>query len=493
MNIPFSRSAALFSLGLALSLTACNKQLDIEPRQSVDATTAIDTQDKVGSAVVGLYAELDDPNLYGTNLILVPELLAVDNYIRFQGTFSNFRDIAVRNTNSSNSTAETIWREAYQAINQANLVLEALPVVTSESLHAQYEGEARFVRAAMYFELVRLYGKQYVAGTTNSQPGVPINLTPVRTVEQASASNSRATVEAVYAQVIDDLTQATKLLPASNGVRATAYSAHALLARVYLQQGNFAAAKEKANLVITKSGKALAPTVESVFSSRNSSESLFEIQQNDQNNAGSSNAGLGTHYASIGQFGRGDVLVLPAFANLYGATDARGYGPTAANGTPALLYNSTGARRVAAPGRALRTGKFKTASQNIPVIRLAEMYLIRAETAFRAGDVPGALADLNLIRSRSNATLLTEADLTPLNGLTTILRERQLELAFEGFRIYDLKRFNAILVPARAATATTAAVPAVLANSDRLTLPIPKRETDLNDPNSPALEQNPGY
>jgi hypothetical protein len=121
------------------------------------------------------------------------------------------------------------------------------------------------------------------------------------------------------------------------------------------------------------------------------------------------------------------------------------------------------------------------------------MYLIRAETAFRAGDVATAVRDLNRVRTRSGATPLTAADLTAANGLQTILLERQLELAFEGFRIHDLRRTNGIVAPARAATPTTPAVPAVMATSDRLVLPIPKRETDLNDPANPVLIQNPGY
>jgi hypothetical protein len=117
--------------------------------------------------------------------------------------------------------------------------------------------------------------------------------------------------------------------------------------------------------------------------------------------------------------------------------------------------------------------------QNIPLIRLAEMYLIRPETSFRAGDATTALADVNRLRARSGATSLTAADIT----LAAILRERQLELAFEGFRIHDLKRTNTNIV-------TTATPPVVIPiTSNILVLPTPKRETDLNS----SLVQNPGY
>ena len=454
------RSSAALALGLTLGLGACQKQLDIQPFQSVDAATALNSQDKVSSAVVGLYAQLDDPNLYGTNLILVPELMAVDNYINFQGTFSNFRDIARRNTNAQNTTAEGIWRTAYQAVNEANLIVAALDVVTNANLKKQFEGEARFVRADMYFELVRLYAKQYEPGGANAQLGVPISLEPVKTLEQADQKLARATVAQVYTQVIADLNAAIGLLPASNGTRASSFTAKALLARVYLQQSEFAKAGALADDVIKNSGKALSPTLQAVFTNKNSSETLLEIQQNDQNNAGTANSGLATHFASIGQLGRGDVTVLSAFAGLYGPTDARGESQ--------LLYIGTGAR----PGT-LRSGKFTTYGQNIPVIRLAEMYLIRAETAFRAGNVATALADINRIRTRSTATPLTAANLT----LAAILRERQLELAFEGFRIHDLKRTKTDL-------STTVPI-----TNPKLILPIPLREINVN----PALVQNEGY
>jgi hypothetical protein len=319
----------------------------------------------------------------------------------------------------------------------------------------------------MYYNLVNLYAQQYVPGGANSQPGVPISLLPIKTLGEASVLGSRASVAEVYAQILTDLNQAVTLLPAINGTRATRYTAHALLARTYLQQSNFAAARTAADSVITNSGRSLSPTLQAVFTNRNSSETLLEIQQNDQNNAGASNSGLATHFASIGQLGRGDVQVLPAFANQYEATDAR---------RAALLYTGTGAR----PG-SLRSGKWTTYGQNIPVIRLAEMYLIRAETAFRAGNVTAALSDINRIRTRSGATPLTAANLT----LEAILRERQLELAFEGFRIYDLKRTNTDLV--RTASNGTTTVTSI--SSPILVLPIPQREVNVNA----GLTQNEGY
>lgn len=167
MKTIFFRSAAIAALGLTLGLGACDDKLDIDPLQAIDATTALNNEANVTSAVVGLYSSIGSSNLYGTNLILTPDLMAADGYVNFQGTFANYRQFARRLTNADNATASQIWQSAYQAINQANLVIDALPVVTTANLKTRYEGEARFIRALMYFELVRLYATQYTPGAAN--------------------------------------------------------------------------------------------------------------------------------------------------------------------------------------------------------------------------------------------------------------------------------------------------------------------------------------
>ncbi|MDJ0363546.1 RagB/SusD family nutrient uptake outer membrane protein [Hymenobacter sp. H14-R3] len=496
-------------LALGLSLAGCKDALDIAPLQSIDAATGYNTSQKVAAAVVGAYARLDNARLYGSDLVLVPELLAGDGYVNWDGSFQNYRQIRAHTQIATLSNAEGIWTQAYAAINQCNLVLANLDVVTDPGQKSQYEGEVSFIRGTMYFELVRLYAQQYQAGGANAQPGVPINLVPVTTTEQADIKLARSTVQEVYAQVIKDLQNAITKLPAQNVSRASKYSAEAMLARVYLQQGNYAAARTAANDVITNSGSTLVGSVAAVFANRNSAESLFEIQQNDQNNAGTSNDGLATYFAGYSPngdqtvlYGRGDVsirgIVAPdpfysksyydrftGFAALYDSLDVRGPDTLSAITTKKLIYRSDGNNR---SGR-LRTLKWRTYGQNIPVVRLAEMYLIRAEGDVRAGNTASATRDVNTIRARSGATPYQAAT------LDIVLRERQLELAFEGFRIHDLRRTNRIVIAAIAAKPATAdapatpAVPAVLASDQRFILPIPQREINNNS----LLTQNAGY
>ncbi|RZL11304.1 MAG: RagB/SusD family nutrient uptake outer membrane protein, partial [Hymenobacter sp.] len=134
--------------------------------------------------------------------------------------------------------------------------------------------------------------------------------------------------------------------------------------------------------------------------------------------------------------------------------------------TKKLIYLSDGNNKA----NRLRTLKWRTYGQNIPIIRLAEMYLIRAEGAARAGNFTSAAQDVNLVRARSGASALTTV------SVNDVLLERQLELAFEGFRVHDLKR-------------TGRPVGTIAASDPRLVLPIPQREINNNS----LLTQNAGY
>ena len=463
-----TRRAAAAALLLTLGLTtSCEDQLNLQPQQSVDANVALTTPEGVDAAVLGAYARLGRPQLYGTNLLLVPDLLASNGFIGWQGTFQGYREVAVKTTLTSfNTEAERIFDHAYRGINQANLILDALPVVTNQDNQQRFRGEALTIRAMLYFELVRLYAQPYRAGQQNTQPGVPINLVANKSEEQAALRLPRASVEQVYQQVITDLQAAIGLLPANNGTRLDQFDAQAFLSRVYLQQGRYAEALALANTVISNSGAGLNPSVLSAFTNRNTTESLFEIQQNDQNNAGAVNDGLATFYTSraTGFNGRGDVFIQPAFAGLFVPGDQRGPGRIQS----ALIYTGDGPRA----GR-LRNFKYNDPGQNIPLIRLAEMYLTRAECNLRLGSTVGAtpLADVNRIRVRAGAPALTAVT------LADVLNERELELAFEGFRLHDYKRTQ------RNITAT------FTWDSPRLILPIPQREINLGN----SLPQNDTY
>ena len=445
------------------TMTSCDKKLEIEPLNNVDADKALRTSSDVEAALVGCYTGIQNAQVYGGYIQLMSDLLADDGEISFVGTFIPPNQINRKGIQKDNGFVSTMWVNAYNVINRTNNVLANLDKLDTPVKKARVEGEARLIRAAMYFELVRLYAKDWGDGSPAANPGVPLVLTPTLTLDNLPALQvKRNTVAEVYSQVLSDLTTAETKMTANSTAGsffANTYVAAGFLSRVYLQQGRFAEAAAAANRAIVPKYVLSPSYVDEFYSGAdllpNSSEDIFAIQFTAQSGVND----LNTFYSADQ---RGDISIEDAHLDLYAPTDER------------LDLFSIGA-----PGQQSFSNKYDSQYGNIKVMRLAEMYLTRAEGNFRAGTtVPvGAtpLADINRIRAR--------VGLAPLTTVTKdiILLERKLELAFEGFRFGDLKRNkesvkdpNGVVLPF---------------SSPRLVFPIPLREINVN----PNLTQNPGY
>jgi starch-binding outer membrane protein, SusD/RagB family len=449
-------------LMLGVSFTACKKVLDVEPLQSIDAATAIQNDQDVNSLVVGCYSIMGGGSLYGTNLLMLPDLLGAEGTCTWRGSFQSPKQIATKQMDRNNADANLTWTAAYNAINNANLVLDNLAKVQDADLKKQLQGEALFVRGIMHFELVRLYGLPWGATSDNSQLGVVVKTSSTKSAADAFTNVPRNTVKQVYDQVITDLTTAATLLPDENSKRVTKYTALAFLTRVYLQQGDYANARDAANAVIESGFYLLNASVTAVFTNKNTKESIWEIEQNEQNNAGTANNGMATFFASLPGIGRADVRVSASFvANKYPTDDLR---------QTQWYYEGTGAR----PGNTY-CSKWTSYSQNLPVVRLAEMYLTRAEANLELGTSIGDDPANDLAKVRN--TLRTNSTAATMPTVDDVRNERFIELAFEGQRIHDLKRL-------RLSTGTFSW------NANKLVFPIPQREVDAT---SGVLVQNPGY
>jgi len=325
------------------------------------------------------------------------------------------------------------------------------------------EGEAEFLRGLTYFDLARIFGKSWNDGTPTANLGVPIVTTPT-TVISASSYVARSTVSQVYQQAITDLTDAEAKLPADNNYSANSFSAAAILARLYLQKGDYANAATEANNVISSNNFSLTKTYAAEFPYPNqtavhvdnTSEDVFAIQVTSQQGVN----GLNTYYASSNDGGRGDVHIVPSFLNIFEPGDAR---------AAMFQYDDP-----TDPTTTLRCHKFDNVDGNVHIIRLAELYLIRAEANLRKGGTPTGdtpANDIKVIRSRAGLT--TPATVT----IDDVLTERVRELAFEGgFFFHDAKRLGQ----------TVGTLPF---NSDKLVFPIPLQDINAN----PKLVQNPGY
>jgi len=445
-------------LALALSVSSCGKKLDLGPVDDISTDEALETASDVNNAVVGAYTIIAQGALYGTNLVMIPDLYASPNYVQWTGSFSTFRQIGSQSLISTNADVARIWTEAYRAINASNTVIEALEVVTDPDQKNEIHGKALFIRGIMYFELVRLFGLPYEAGGSNNTLAVPITLKSVKKFPDVTTGATRATIAEVYAQAEKDLLESEGLLEGTKDIFAT----KGMLTRLYLQQAKYDKALDYANQIIESEEYSLMDNLEAPFRVKNSDEGVFEIKQNEQSNAGTSNDGLATFYSSYinntgGYVGRGDLNIVNSYYNSYDATDKR---------RTQLIYDGNGA------GSGWFTKKWYGYFDNIPVVRLTELYLTRAECNFRLGTstVETPLNDINQLRKRAGL-----ATLTSLN-LNQILTERDKELAFEGYRIHDLKR-------------TKRNIGEYLYNAKELVFPIPYGEISVN----PALEQNEGY
>jgi hypothetical protein len=445
-------------------LESCNSKLNVQPTSSIDAAQAFSNSSDVQAALVGCYAGLQSVNLYGGYWQFMTDLVADNGDESFVGTFSQPQEAQRKTLLIINSQVSATWLSAYDVINRTNNVLANLGKLDTPAQQAAVEGEARFIRALVYFDLVRTYGRAWNDGTPASNLGVPLVLTPTLSVADAIPL-PRNTVTEVYTQVISDLTTAEARLTTSSGLNtfsASRYACAGLLARVYLQQGNFSAAAAAANRAISSTARLNAyygdnfgynPTTNS--SSQlvgNTAEDIFAIQISAQSGTNQ----LNTFYSRTR---RAEVNINPQFLNLFEAGDSR----------RTLYFTTAGVTY---------TTKYDALYGNVKLMRLDEMLLTRAEANFRAGTTTGAtpLADVNAIRARAGLSALSSVT------LAQILRERRLELAFEGFRLGDLKRNQeSTLDPL-----TTAVI---AWSSPRLVFPIPFREINANS----NLKQNDGY
>ncbi|MEO7213011.1 RagB/SusD family nutrient uptake outer membrane protein [Mucilaginibacter sp.] len=449
------KSIYLTALSTAFLLTACNKQLDLKPFQSVGQDVAILTSTDVQITLVGAYNRLALSGSYGGGNFIQPDLMATQTLIDWQGTFQDLTQMVAQTITNDNGFVEGMWLGAYQAINQANNVIANIDKADAAQKN-RMEGEAKFIRGILYFNLAEMYGKSYNDGTPSTNLAVPIVLTPTKVVDE-SAKVPRATVEAVYQQAIKDLTDAQTLLPVSNSFYATKNAATAMLARIYLQKGDYASAVAAANTVINSGRYSLVGTYTDEFPYPaqvhvdNTTEDIFAIQVTAQQGSN----GLNTYYASPDDSGRGDVIVRDNFLAEFDPDDER-----------AAIYTEDS-------DGVIRVGKFNNVYGNVRVIRLAEMYLIRAEANFKLGSVVGTapVNDVNRIRARAGLNPLATV------ALADILKERRLELAFEGgFFLHDAKRLKQD-------------VGALPYSSRKLVFPVPLREINANS----ALVQNEGY
>jgi starch-binding outer membrane protein, SusD/RagB family len=451
------------SVGKVLLLTvlaccfSCAEFLDIDqPKNQIVGETAYKSDATATAAIIGIYAEMiNAPSFASISVTLWPGFSADE--LTIQGG----NDFLANNLKPSNTTIKTsLWEPGYKYIYYANALLDGISKSTnvSQGVRESLEGEAKFIRAFTFFYLTNLFGD------------VPL-ITGMD--YKVNASFGRTPQAQVYEQIISDLKDAVALLPEDYSayddkrIRPNKWAAMAMLARVYLYLGAWAAAEEASTAVINAGLYALQD-LDSVFIANNR-EALWQLGFETE-----------TFEKTIFDFTNpaSSILLHNEMVNAFEAGDER-------------KLHWTGCSK---DGQHRFPSKYKdTADKNaLPehkeystVLRLAEQHLIRAEARAWQNKLSDAIADVDMIRARAKLPVIKGTNpLIDREGLLlAIEQERRIEFMAEwGHRWLDLKR-------TRRADRFLTSVKADWQSTDVL-YPIPQSEID-NNPN--LNPQNDGY
>ena len=423
--------------------------LDTEPQASLDAATVLSDGAAAQAVLLGAYSRMQVAPYYGVHFTLSPDL-AADN-ARYQGFFDSQLEVNSGTVPISNLWIGTAWVNIYRVVNVANLLIAEVPGIQDDAFATRNRviGEAHAVRALAYFDLLRIFGYHF---DTTSPHGLPLLTEPIENNDfNLIPDLPRSTVAETYQLILNDLNTAISAMEGFvDNTRMSYWGALALRARVNLYAKNYDAAFNDASAVINSGQFSLVSDVNDLFLTTNpTSESIFDLVFTDQDGSA-----LFTF-----TFQRDEYNVNPSLTESFEAGDDRA----------GLFVFTRGSNRP------LKWSDSNNAN-NVKVIRLAEMYLIRSEAAAMRDNNPNAgVADLNVIRNRAGLSDINS--FASMNDFVdALLHERRAELNYEGHRFFDVVRFDKLGEK--------------FGREDfRKAFPIPRDELQIQD----NLTQNPGY
>jgi hypothetical protein len=440
----------LLLLGILVGTGACQNFLDVKPKESISDDVTIVDRTSAETVLRGVYSGLANGSYYGTSYQSIGYLTG-DN-IQWTGSQSQVQEFINKRVNADNSTIAGAWDAIYRTISRANNVIDKVPTVAdaslTQTLKDQYVGEALAIRALAYFDLVRVWG------------GVPLITRPTLAPTD-NVGIRRSSVAETYAQVLRDLDAAEPLLPATTDrYRFTRKTVWALKARYYLYRQDWARAEEFATRLITDTNYRLVRPYNAFFANdaRGTQESVLELFYNGTTEV-NGHRGQWQPQTNGGtrQWAPNDAFVALVNNPAIGGNRSTLVARDNQNRWYGNLYYRT------------------PASDPSFLIRIAELYLIRAEARAQQNNLVGSLTDLNAVRDRAGLAAATAS--TAAAALLAIENERRIEFALEPHRWFDLVR-----------TGRAAAVLGVT-DPNRYVLPIPVQQLLVDS----ALEQNPGY
>lgn len=488
-------------LGLSvLALSSCQGFLVEDPLMSQSTELTLSNYEGLNKAVAGAYSPLADVSWYGADFVLNSEIRVGNGMNPISSDFQSGRMTVPYNMSYEASTTEGLWIYAYYMISACNNVLNAIDTKGEALLNGNVaqedvdniKAEALALRALAHFDCLRLYAR--TDGKTNQELGIPVITTPQLPTDMPK----RSSVEDTFKQIISDLEEAAELMDdeyqrdgvADVKATFTKDAVVALLARVYLYHKDYQKAADCATAIIESGNYELwsAEDYCSVWGNNvaeDGGEVIFEVYGKQANKYDAYWEGP-SHMTN--PLGYADCAATAQLADLFEEGDVRGIRGVRGTDDGKAMFCTD---KDEASGGQLWTmkyyGKGEGDATSIPdvsntiVLRLSEMYLIRAEALARGASVSGAsaLADLNAIREARGASKASAA------GPDAILKERRLELNFEGHYWFDLARTGGTVSYKDAKVDRTLAP-----DSKYWALPIPKSQIDVC---APELVQNPGF
>ena len=474
---------------LGFSFSSCSDFLEQNPQTDLSENDFYKTADDIASAVNGAYSSLQESDIYG-NWYVFGEIPSDNTRNQLSGSVTTQNEFDQFYIDTQNSMIANFWKAAYKVINRTNTVLGRIDgIEINAELANRYKLECKFIRALMYFNLVRVYGD------------VPLVLKEISISE--SYEILREPKENVYNQIIADLKEAQGL-PVSYSTaedgRATQGAAKALLADVYMTLHKYTEAETilaeiinsgRYSLLENTPGSLNIDGYKNVFSpvNHNSKEGIFEIQflkggygegSNYANNFAPENSG--TNVVAVGGTGGNNIPEMDIY-NAYEEGDLR------RDFSMSLGYYDNRKNNEWVESRYVC--KFmdvpyqnNDASNNYPVIRYADIILMYAEALNQNGKTAEACKYLNMTRRRGFGYQTTET--SPVDLQTTdkaqfalmVEQERRVELAFENHRWFDLIRTGRAVEVMKSKGFSL--------NETNLICPIPQKQIDVN----PKLTQN---
>lgn len=458
---------------------------------NIEYSTFYKNEKDINLAVIGSYGRL--ATIYAADYVKYAELPG-DNSQALGDTGDNAQlDKFIISPVST--VLQSAWRYHYNCIANVNEVLAAIPNITftSEAKQQQLEGEALFIRALCYFNLVRLFGD------------VPYIDKPISV--EASQKLTRTAAQTIYDEIIiPDLIKAQAQLPkkadyaAEDLGRATWAAAASLLGKVYLTLQDWKNAETVLGEVIASKEYSLLPVYADVFDPNNANhaESIFEIQY-EKGYTGGSRWSCQAHSQQLATaLGISCSSVTMPTVDIFNALSEDSAGAARKAASVGEITIASGAKVKHVKKHYMELSIQNHSDDNWPLLRYADVLLMYAEALNEQSAVPtqDAIDCINLIRRRAHAvTDDTTHDLTPADVIdqTTfrqvIAHERRLELCFEGHRWFDLVRTGEYQRVMNAYFEQYNSSNYVVEDYNNL-MPIPQREIDVN-PN--LLPNNRGY